>query len=515
MGLGERICGAVIDNFDPDDILGYTSVRRVKIRDRRLGLMYLFTIALIIAYVVGFNIYFQQLYRKQGDLLGSVSLTLNAVDPSLSLAPANTTFCGTGPGATSGQGAIPFARQPCSYLDPLDSVYPSTEVAALFVATRISRTNMTLPPGCDEAQSSQGCSFVSAPNSTSTSFVADVEMSTLQLEHLFTVPQFGLSRPSVQMAGALLDVDDNVVDPCEDYKALGVACPPDILVGVVGRPDKLPLRTLLRAAGLLSLDAQAGSTPPLDTQTLRWAGFVLLLTVRYSNYRVDTGSMDQEVVTYTYEVDAVPDLDFRGMEVLPEPDAGGRSRTVLERHGIRLLVRQTGTVGVFDLATLLLTVNTAVGLLALAKFVVDFVSTTFLPARAIYRQYMTVRTADFSDLDALPRDHLKRFEHEDLVNVHPSIFGRVDNHGHIHTDVVQESELGPDVPSAGAVALRLESDDVTPMPPAWRKGASVNGGGRGSPSSGGGAPSAIDERRRNGGDEENGGLSEGLLRRAR
>ena len=167
-----------------------------------LGVLIFF--GLIISYVVGFNIYYQQLYRKQGDLLGSVSLTLNPVDPALSLPPANTTFCGTGPGATSGQGAIPFARQPCSYLDPLDSVYPSTEVAALFVATRISRTNMSLPPGCDEAQSSQGCSFQSLPNSTSTSFVADVEMSTLQLEHLFTVPQFGLSRPSVQMAGALL-----------------------------------------------------------------------------------------------------------------------------------------------------------------------------------------------------------------------------------------------------------------------------------------------------------------------
>jgi hypothetical protein len=467
--------------------------------------MYLFTIAMIIAYVAGYNVYDKQLYRKQGDLLGSVSLTLNAVDPRLSLPPGNTTFCGTGPGATTGPGAIPFSRQPCSYLDPLDSVYPSTEVAALFVATRISRTNMSLPPGCDEAQSSQGCSFASLPNSTTTSFVADVEMSTLQLEHLFTVPQFGLSRPSVQMAGALLDVNDNPVDPCVDYAALGVACPPDIVVGVVGRPDKLPLRTLLRAAGLLSLDAQAGSTPPLDTQTLRWAGFVLLLTVRYSNYRVDTASMDQGVVTYTYEVDAVPDLDFRGMEVLPEPDAGVRSRTVLERHGIRLLVRQTGTVGVFDLATLLLTVNTAMGLLALAKFVVDFVSTTFLPARAIYRQYLTVRTADFSDLDALPPDHLRRFEHEDLVNVHPSIFGRVDKHGHIHTDDVRVSELGPEMPSAGAVALRLESSDLSPTP-SWRKGASVNGGGgRGSPN--GGVPA---ERR---GDEE-GGLSEGLLRRA-
>lgn len=448
-------------NFDADEILGYTSVRRVKIRDRRLGFMFLFGVGLIFSYVIGYNVYGQQLYRKSGDILGNTRLQLNRMDSSLQSIVNTSIYCGE-PGTAgtvfNGPGAIPFERYPCSYLDPYDSVWPSTEVAAMFISTRITRQNMTLPGNCSNSlyiPSTPSCNYVNdGPNVTY--YVADIEMSTLQLEHLFTAPQLGISRASVEMQGKLVDNQNNIIDPCDDYRVLNVPCPSSTVgIGIKGRSDNIPLITLLRAAGIPSLDIQSGSTYPLNNITLRQAGFALLVTIAYSNYRTDTHSMDESTVMYTISVDNVPDLEFSGTEVLPNPGAGTMQRTTLERHGIRIIVRQSGTVGVFDAATLLVTANTIIGLLAVVKAVVDFISTRFMPARHIYSQYLTVRTADFSDLDSLKPEQLARFRNEDLVNVHPSVFGRVDKYGHIHMDV-------PVIEGALRMEETRSSDEVLP-----------------------------------------------------
>jgi len=440
-GMWGYFCSNI--NFDLDEIFGYTSVRRVKIRDRRLGFMFLFGVCGIISYVIGYNIYAQQLYRKTGDILGTVRLQLNSMDPTLQSIMNNltNTYCGEAgtPGTVyPGPGGLPFEKYPCSYLDPYDSVWPSAEVAAMFISTRITRQNMTLSLNCSNSlyvPSSPSCSYIpDGPNITY--YVGNIEMSTIQLEHLFTSPQFGISRASVEMSGKLNDNQQNLINPCDDYKNLNVPCPSSVVgVGIKGRPDVIPVTTLLRAANIYNLDTQAGLTYPLNNSTLRKAGFALLVTIAYSNYRSDSNSMKESDVVYTISVDNVPDLEFSGTEVLPNPGAGTTYRTTLERHGIRIIVRQTGTIGIFDAATLLVTANTIIGLLAIVKAVVDFISTRFMPARHIYSQYLTIRTADFSDLDGLPKEQLQRFQYEDLVNVHPSVFGRVDKHGHIHMDV--------------------------------------------------------------------------------
>ena len=46
------------------------------------------------------------------------------------------------------------------------------------------------------------------------------------------------------------------------------------------------------------------------------------------------------------------------------------------RHGIRIILRQTGTVGAFSAGSVLVTCTTSLGLFAVATLVVDQVSAT-------------------------------------------------------------------------------------------------------------------------------------------
>lgn len=75
--------------------------------------------------------------------------------------------------------------------------------------------------------------------------------------------------------------------------------------------DIMPLKTLLRAAGINSLDEQAGSL----VESHRTAGTVIVLTISYSNYYLTTGSFLQNYYTYTYTAAAVNDAEFKYEEV--------------------------------------------------------------------------------------------------------------------------------------------------------------------------------------------------------
>lgn len=97
-------------------------------------------------------------------------------------------------------------------------------------------------------------------------------------------------------------------------------------------------------------------------------------------------------------------------------------RTVLNRHGIQVVVRQTGDIGRFNFAHLLIVLVTSLGLLALSNTMVNFLSFKLMPMRYIYRQYREVTTADFSELRDLPASQVNRFKTEDLLNPTPKVF---------------------------------------------------------------------------------------------
>ena len=170
------------------------------------------------------------------------------------------------------------------------------------------------------------------------------------IDHMMIASAVGISRASLDMAGSLVGVDGRAMDPCDDYAAIGLPCPPAVRVGVPGKPDIVPVQTLLRAAGVSSLDQRAGELGVLLDETLRFSGMVVVLSIEYSNYLSRTGSWQEGTVGYRYVASAVPNSEFKGEEVLPAPGAAGTGRTVVDRHGIRFVVKQSGLVGTFDAA---------------------------------------------------------------------------------------------------------------------------------------------------------------------
>jgi hypothetical protein len=415
--------------WDLDTLFGYKTVRHVNIRDRRLGLLYVGLSTIAFAYVLGYNLIYNQLYRKTGDVIGTATLSLG---PGYRVVPpANTSYCGTGPGAVfPAPGGIPFPRQQCRFLDSMDNVFPTGEDSAIFVATAITETNQTLPQGC-AGQPDPSCAYSNTGNISY--FVGEVEWQLLRLTSVITVPALGLSASNIQMKGTLQDEAGQVFNPCDDYPEGG--CPPSVEFGEPNVGIVLPLQTLLRVAGIPSLDV-AG--PNADV-TFRSAGLILLISVDYSNFYSETGSYEENYLSYRAIVSTVASAGYSAIEVVSGADGSvsgtgtgiGLTRLLVNRHGLRIIVRQSGSVGRFDAAQLLLTLTTSLSLIAVAKVVVDYLATRVLPKRYIYRQYIEVRTVDFSDLEEMDPDILERFKTDDLINPAPSVFGSVDLHGHI------------------------------------------------------------------------------------
>ena len=207
--------------------------------------------------------------------------------------------------------------------------------------------NQTLPQGC-LSQPTRECQYEATGNSTF--FIPDVEFSTLLIDHMMIASAVGISRASLDMPGVLIGADGRAVNPCDDYAQLGRDCPAGVRVGVPGAPDILPVQTLLRAAGIGSLDQRAGELGVLQDETLRFSGVVVVLSIEYSNYLSRTGSWAEGTVAYRYAASAVPNSEFKGEEVLPGPGAGGAERAIVDRHGVRFVVKQSGAVGTFDTA---------------------------------------------------------------------------------------------------------------------------------------------------------------------
>lgn len=59
------------------------------------------------------------------------------------------------------------------------------------------------------------------------------------------------------------------------------------------------------------------------------------------------------------------------MTELRETDRSSASRTIYYRHGVRIILRQTGTIGAFSFASALTTCTTSLGLFAVATLIVD------------------------------------------------------------------------------------------------------------------------------------------------
>lgn len=387
-----------------NDALSYQTPRLARIKDWRLGALSLVLTLSALIYIVIFTIVIQQRYRlRAADLSGSVRLQLRAPAPAFRSAPDSSAYC---------------ADLPCRFLDQYDAVPLSLEAGAIFLSTRVGVQNFTqnASVSCGGAQLQPSCDYVNA-SAPALFYVGDAELFTLLIDHGFQT-ELGIGAAAANISGSIVDIGGAALEPCDDYSARGYACDAGVKVGRVGAgPDILPMATLLRAAGIRSLDDPLAGFD----ESMRSSGVLLLLTIEYSNYLSDTRAYSENVITYRYKVTQVPGVEFKAEQVSPEPGVGtAPSRVIVNRHGIRLVTKQSGSIGRFDFATLLISLTASLGLLAVVTLVVDCLATRILPMRAIYQGYKVYDSVDFSDLAHLGRADLARIRSEDLVNPQPT-----------------------------------------------------------------------------------------------
>jgi hypothetical protein len=167
--------------LDPDSIFAYSVPRTVRIRDRRLGIIHIICVLAIMGYILGYTVIYEQRYLLMAnDIFGSARLQLVGPSSQFTVLPSNTTYC-TG-GTVPWNGYPPVVQNPCRYLDTYASVFPEEEASAMLIATRITDSNYSRFPGCEQ-QPLPSCGY-NQTSSTTYYVGGPVEMSTLQVREV-------------------------------------------------------------------------------------------------------------------------------------------------------------------------------------------------------------------------------------------------------------------------------------------------------------------------------------------
>lgn len=395
----------------------YSTVRLVRIHDPKLAVLHYAFQLCVLAYVLAVPLWLNKGYLVTDAPTGAVRMNLlKPCAPPFEECHSQWQQHAT-PASELAYCVVPDAeaqdergpRLPCLYLDQFDAVWPPSVGASAFVTTRVSETNQSRHCSVRD----YACEFTPRTSSSPANsyFVADVDAFTLRVDHAVRSASLGLRTVSAQR------LRGDVVR-CVS----GTACSPVspshwevVHEFVPGEPDILPLGSLLATASVgdevgASLDDAAADDD--SGASLRHEGVVLMLSVQYDN----TGTLipgsgprhtlfgdPNDNIRYRWRLRLLPELRFKVEEAagagaaagaFPSLGAAGAAlRVVRSRHGVLIVVVQTGTLGAFSFSALLLQLTTSLTLLALATFVVDTIACYVLRERRRYRgaKYLVAR----------------------------------------------------------------------------------------------------------------------------
>ncbi|EGC35062.1 hypothetical protein DICPUDRAFT_152641 [Dictyostelium purpureum] len=343
----------LLSNLDWDSLFSYQTIKIVRIRDRRLGILHLSFLVAIILYILIFTILLQKKYLAIESPIGSIRTSLMAPQNRA----GNLSYCSQTQPSFNG-----YENKPCRWWDEYLVLYPPSEESAMFISTRVTQENQTTVNNCD--LSTPSCVYTT--NSSIEFYVANVEDFTILLDHTLSAPTLGIQYNAFQLNGELLGPDGNPI-----------TLPAPNVVGIKNQPDILTLQGILTAAGIGSLDQQALAN---TSRSIRDDGILLLCFITYSNmYTYSTANYH-----YTYQFKLVQDTKFKVEEPVFLDNV--IHRIILDRHGVRIIFIQTGQLGQFDFQTTLLTFVSGIGLVTVATFVVDFIAVRLLPQKERYTE---------------------------------------------------------------------------------------------------------------------------------
>ncbi|CAG8596114.1 6772_t:CDS:10 [Ambispora leptoticha] len=335
-------------------ILSYETFKIVKVQDKRLGALHRGFQLAIFAYIIYTIINSEGYFKKELPIPGAVRITLQA--PKSFDAPD---YCG---------------EIPCVYWGANDVQYPNDGAGVAFFATRV-KVNKFDPPN--------NCNFLtaSAPNDpcifnpniptpvVNISYIADIENYTIMIEHSIRghTTDIGIRNGlNGSMDGSLVGTNGNVIKywnttsrQQDDPRADG---------------DIMTVQQLLTAAGA---DLEAVSTAPgaKPGETYRSSGIVIVIVIEYTNV-----PFKEDTITYTYRPQYIKGNEYKSIESIYQPNGG---YLIKERHGLRLVFQQSGTIGRFDFISLLQNI-----------VAVEILMLKFLPEKDIYEQVKFETTHD-------------------------------------------------------------------------------------------------------------------------
>jgi hypothetical protein len=158
--------------------------------------------------------------------------------------------------------------------------------------------------------------------------------------------------------------------------------------------DVLSLRTLYSMAGR-SLDDSWYDADHGVNLTTRQRGTVLVVNIHYTNLKPWTLFRPMDPPEYVISVTSQPVKKFKHMKAYDLPD--GKHRQLEVSYGTLVIVRSSGSIGVFRMIHMLIVFSTSLGLLAAASVVTDVLALYVLPLRKEYFKAKYEETEDYHD----------------------------------------------------------------------------------------------------------------------
>ncbi|KAJ3042813.1 cytochrome c oxidase subunit 1 [Rhizophlyctis rosea] len=161
-------------------------------------------------------------------------------------------------------------------------------------------------------------------------------------------------------------------------------------------------------ASLVDLDAKSEAIAVNTGETIRSAGIVITVVIDYKNRATEYSEL-----TYKYRPSKVANQEFKALQNMMLPNGTNLN---INRHGVRIVFVQTGSIGTFDFLTLLKNLVAAFALLSVARLVVEKAMLWILPMRHVYKNYKFESTDDFSDIrDGIVESPVVKVKTPDLV----------------------------------------------------------------------------------------------------
>ncbi|OEU11349.1 hypothetical protein FRACYDRAFT_245689 [Fragilariopsis cylindrus CCMP1102] len=371
-------------------ICAYDTVKYVHIKDARLGALRYCLLIIIFIYVIVFEMWALGGYLESSPVVGVVRFSLQQptaknCDPSQpgcfnAFSSLNTIeYCeqyDANKVAANNNKSIQYKGNiyPCEIYEAINAQILSEK--SITVITRATLTNQTL--ACHEHDLTCSRTYNDALSLSSSFlerkyYIAQSEAFTLLFDHAVTASKIctnhGNSHPS--------STSYTCSAQASDYE---------------GRLFSISDRLCVQEHTGVNLDdCSTSSSSGKPCQTYRDSGATMLLNIYWADFNLYQGRVEPY---YYYKTQFIAGSTFK--QYIPFYDNNYRqSRTLLNAHGIKIAVLLGGEFNQFNAVTFLVTLTTALGLLAVATTIVDNLMLYILPERERYQEVKYENTEEF------------------------------------------------------------------------------------------------------------------------